>query len=37
LDPQKFHWSYIPQLGSGAAGTPIKFGWDKVANAEFIF
>ena len=37
LDPQKFHWTYIPQLSTGALGTPIKFGYDKLTNTEFIF
>jgi type VI protein secretion system component Hcp len=37
LDPQKFQWSYIPQLNSGQAGTPIKFGWNKLTNTEYVF
>lgn len=37
LDPQKFHWTYIPQSASGTAGTPVKFGYDKSSNTEFIF
>ncbi len=37
LDPQKFHWSYIPQLNTGQAGTPIKFGWNKLTNTEYVF
>lgn len=37
LDPQKFHWTYIPQSASGAAGTPVKFGYNKLTNTEFVF
>lgn len=37
LDPQKFHWTYIPQSASGTAGTPVKFGYDKASNTEFVF
>ena len=37
LDPERFHWSYIPQLVTGNAGTPIKFGWNKLTNTEFVF
>ena len=36
FDPQKFHWTYTPQTPMGVAGTPVKFGWNKITNTEFF-
>ena len=35
LKPGKFGYTYITQTGTGAAGTPVKFGWDVIANQEW--
>lgn len=37
LDPQKLHWTYIPISPSGVPGTPIKFGYNRATNSEFIY
>ena len=34
--PQRIGWTYTPQLTGGAAGTPVKFGWDIQSNIEWF-
>ena len=35
LDPSKITWTLIPQLGTGSAGAPRSFGYNRVTNTSF--
>lgn len=33
--PQRFRYTYYPQLATGALGTPVIFGWDNTTNTQW--
>lgn len=35
FDPSRITWTFIPQLGGGAAGTPRSFGYNRITNTSF--
>ena len=33
--PQRFRYTYYPQLANGSLGTPVVFGWDNATNTQW--